>query len=66
MVALFVVRKDPALTAQAIQDFCHQYLTAYKRPQAVYFATSCQEQRGQNLRRVLRDELAARPESRAA
>ena len=37
VVALFVVRKDAALTEQAVKDYAHQYLTAYKRPAAIYF-----------------------------
>jgi len=67
VVALFVVRKDPALTAQAVMDYCHRSLTAYKRPQAVYFRDELPKSNvGKILRRVLRDELAALPESRAA
>jgi long-chain acyl-CoA synthetase len=67
VVALFVVRKDPALTAQAVVDYCHRFLTAYKRPQAVYFRDELPKSNvGKILRRVLRDELAAQPASRAA
>ncbi len=67
VVVLFVVRKDPALVAQTVIDFCHPYLTAYKRPQAVYFRDELPKNNvGKILRRVLRDELAAQPESRAA
>jgi long-chain acyl-CoA synthetase len=67
LVVLFVVRKDPALTAQTVIDFCHPYLTAYKRPQAVYFRDELPKSNvGKILRRMLRDELAAQPESRAA
>jgi long-chain acyl-CoA synthetase len=67
VVALFVVRKDPALTAQAVKDFCHRSLTAYKRPQAVYFRDELPKSNvGKILRRVLRDELAAQPESSRA
>src|SRR6185437_14117398 len=62
-----VVRMDPALTAQAVMDYCHRSLTAYKRPQAVYFRDELPKSNvGKILRRVLRDELAALPESRAA
>ncbi|HEX4052540.1 MAG TPA: AMP-binding protein [Steroidobacteraceae bacterium] len=67
VVALFIVRKDPALTAQAVMDFCHRSLTGYKRPQAVYFRDELPKSNvGKILRRVLRDELAARLASRAA
>jgi long-chain acyl-CoA synthetase len=67
VVVLFVVRKDPALTAQMVIDFCHEHLTAYKRPQAVYFRDELPKSNvGKILRRMLRDELAAQPASRAA
>ena len=59
VVAVFVVRKDPALTEQAIKDYCHQYLTGYKRPHAVYFREQLPKSNvGKILRRALRDELA--------
>jgi long-chain acyl-CoA synthetase len=31
VVALFVVRKDPGLTAEALLDHCAKHLTGYKR-----------------------------------
>jgi long-chain acyl-CoA synthetase len=59
VVAVFVVRKDPALTEQAIKGYCHQYLTGYKRPHAVYFREQLPKSNvGKILRRALRDELA--------
>jgi long-chain acyl-CoA synthetase len=62
VVALFVVRKDPALTAETIRDYCHQYLTGYKRPQAIYFRDELPKTNvGKILRRALRDELMAHP-----
>ncbi|MGZ5117946.1 MAG: AMP-binding protein, partial [Burkholderiales bacterium] len=36
-VALFVVRKDPSLTASAIRAHCSRHLTGYKRPKTVEF-----------------------------
>ncbi|HEY7552460.1 MAG TPA: long-chain-fatty-acid--CoA ligase, partial [Hyphomicrobiaceae bacterium] len=36
-VVLFVARKDPALTAQALKDYCAEQLTAYKRPKYIIF-----------------------------
>eukprot|EP01036_Dinobryon_divergens_P045281 gene45280-60480_t len=36
-VKLFVVRKDPNLTAEAIQEFCKHELTAYKKPKYIEF-----------------------------
>jgi long-chain acyl-CoA synthetase len=59
VVALFVVRKDPALTEQAIKDYAHQYLTGYKRPATIYFRDELPKTNvGKILRRSLRDELA--------
>jgi long-chain acyl-CoA synthetase len=59
LVALFVVRKDPSLTEQAIKDYAHQYLTGYKRPAAIYFRDELPKTNvGKILRRSLRDELA--------
>jgi long-chain acyl-CoA synthetase len=61
VVALFVVRKDPSLTEQAIKDYAHQYLTGYKRPAAIYFRDELPKTNvGKILRRSLRDELAKR------
>jgi len=55
------VRSDPSLTEQRIKDFCHQYLTGYKRPQAVYFRNELPKTNvGKILRRELRDELRQR------
>src|SRR6202040_157990 len=36
-VKLFVVRKDPALTADAIMRHCREHLTGYKCPRDVEF-----------------------------
>ncbi len=59
VVALFIVRKDPSLTEQNVKDYAHQYLTAYKRPAAVYFREQLPKTNvGKILRRELRDELA--------
>ncbi len=59
VVALFVVRKDPSLTEQAIKDYAHLYLTGYKRPAAIYFRNELPKTNvGKILRRSLRDELA--------
>jgi len=61
VVALFIVRSDPALTEPRIKDFSHQYLTGYKRPQAVYFRNELPKTNvGKILRRELRDELRQR------
>jgi long-chain acyl-CoA synthetase len=57
-VALFVVRKDPALTEQQVIDFARKQLTGYKSPKTNV---------GKILRRALRDELTGKkPETAPA
>ena len=57
-VALFVVKKDPNLTAEALIEHCRTYLTGYKVPKHVYFRTELPKTNvGKILRRALRDEL---------
>jgi long-chain acyl-CoA synthetase len=53
-VKLFVVRKDPALTAEVIKEFCAQGLTNYKRPHLVEFRDSLPKT---NVGKILRKEL---------
>ncbi|MFZ2507465.1 MAG: AMP-binding protein [Steroidobacteraceae bacterium] len=58
VVALFVVRKDPALSSEQIIEFCKRDLTGYKVPRAVYFRNELPKTNvGKILRRTLRDEL---------
>jgi long-chain acyl-CoA synthetase len=58
VVALFVVKKDPNLTAEALIAFCRKELTGYKIPRHVYFRTELPKTNvGKILRRALRDEL---------
>ena len=58
-VALFVVKKDPALTAEAIMEHCHKYLTGYKLPHHIYVRTELPKTNvGKSLRKALRNELA--------
>ncbi|MBU6211448.1 MAG: AMP-binding protein [Gammaproteobacteria bacterium] len=57
VVALFVVRKDPALTADAVIEHCRTALTGYKVPKYVYFKSDLPKTNvGKILRRELRDE----------
>ncbi|MFZ9965731.1 MAG: AMP-binding protein [Steroidobacteraceae bacterium] len=57
-VALFVVRKDPALSERDILTHCREQLTGYKMPQAVYFRDELPKSNvGKILRRELRDEV---------
>lgn len=58
VVALFVVRKDPALTERAVIDFCRQSLAAYKTPRHVYFRDELPKTNvGKILRKALREEV---------
>jgi long-chain acyl-CoA synthetase len=58
VVALFVVKKDPKLTAADLIAFCRKSLTGYKVPHHVYFRTELPKSNvGKILRRDLRDEL---------
>jgi long-chain acyl-CoA synthetase len=56
-VKIFVVRKDPALTVEALERFCHDNLTGYKRPRRIEFRDNLPKTNvGKILRRELRDE----------
>lgn len=58
VVALFIVRKDPTLSEQAVRDYCHRNLTGYKRPHAIYFREELPKTNvGKILRRSLREQL---------
>jgi len=55
VVKLFIVRKDPALTEAALQDFLKEQLTGYKRPKYIEFRSDLpKSQVGKILRRELR------------
>ena len=59
-VALFIVKKDLALTAESIMEHCKKYLTGYKLPRHIYFRSELPKTNvGKILRRALRDELAS-------
>ena len=56
-VKLFVVSKDPNLTAEQLLDFCKHELTAYKKPKFIEFRDELPKTNvGKILRRQLRDE----------
>jgi long-chain acyl-CoA synthetase len=58
VVALFVVKKDPALTEQELIAHCRESLTGYKVPKRIYFRESLPKTNvGKILRRALKDEL---------
>lgn len=53
---LFVVKKDPALTADDVLKFCKENLTGYKRPKHIEFRDELPKTNvGKILRRELRD-----------
>ncbi|MBN9694233.1 MAG: long-chain-fatty-acid--CoA ligase [Zoogloea sp.] len=55
-VKIFVVRKDPSLTAEALIAHCREGLTGYKVPRFVEFRDELPKSNvGKILRRVLRD-----------
>ena len=56
-VKLFVVKKDPALTAEDVLRHCREHLTGYKCPRDVEFRSDLPKSNvGKILRRELRDE----------
>jgi long-chain acyl-CoA synthetase len=56
-VKIFVVRRDPQLTSEAIRDFCKQNLTGYKCPKHVEFRDELPKTNvGKILRRALKEE----------
>ncbi|MDD5248602.1 MAG: long-chain-fatty-acid--CoA ligase FadD [Rhodocyclaceae bacterium] len=60
-VKIYVVRKDPALTADALIAHCRENLTGYKVPHRVEFRDELPKTNvGKIVRRALRDEELAR------
>ncbi len=56
-VKIFVVKRDPALTAESLIAHCREHLTGYKVPGQVEFRTELPKTNvGKILRRELRDE----------
>jgi long-chain acyl-CoA synthetase len=61
IVKIFVVKKDPALTADDVKAFCRENLTPYKIPKQIEFRTELPKSNvGKILRRPLRDEEMAK------
>jgi long-chain acyl-CoA synthetase len=61
VVKIFVVRKDPALTEEALREYCRENLTGYKRPKQIEFRDALPKTNvGKILRRELRDEDRAK------
>ncbi|MGH8397187.1 MAG: long-chain-fatty-acid--CoA ligase [Gammaproteobacteria bacterium] len=56
VVKLFVVKKDPSLTVEALKEYAHKELTGYKRPKYIEFREELPKSNvGKILRRELRD-----------
>ena len=53
-IKLFVVRKDPALTEEAVAAYCREQLTGYKVPKYIEFRTELPKT---NVGKILRREL---------
>jgi long-chain acyl-CoA synthetase len=58
-VKLYVVKRDPALTAEQLMAHCHEQLTGYKRPKLIEFRSELPKSNvGKILRRELRQSAA--------
>ena len=53
-VKLYVVRRDPSLTADDLMAYCHEQLTGYKRPKQIEFRGELPKS---NVGKILRREL---------
>ena len=53
------MRRDPALTEEALREHCAQHLTGYKRPKRIEFRDDLPKSPiGKVLRRQLKEEAA--------
>ncbi len=53
-IKLFVVRKDPSLTEEAVSAYCREQLTGYKVPKFIEFRAELPKT---NVGKILRREL---------
>jgi long-chain acyl-CoA synthetase len=59
-VKVFVVKKDPNLTAEQLMDYCKREFTGYKKPKYIEFRDELPKTNvGKILRRALREEKQA-------
>ncbi len=63
VVKLYVVRSNPALTEQQVQDHCRQHLAAYKVPKFIEF---CESLPKTAVGKILRRELKAINDNKVA
>ena len=59
-VKVFVVKKDPALSVEAIKAFCRENMTGYKQPRYVEFRDELPKS---NVGKILRKELRDPPKA---
>ncbi|PLK46061.1 AMP-binding protein [Emticicia sp. TH156] len=60
-VKVFIVKKDPELTAEQVKAYCKQNLTGYKCPKHIEFRTELPKTNvGKILRRALKEEELAK------
>ncbi len=60
-VKVFIVKKDPELTAEQVKAYCKENLTGYKCPKHIEFRTELPKTNvGKILRRALKEEGAAK------
>jgi long-chain acyl-CoA synthetase len=57
-VKVFIVKKDPTLTAEQVKAYCRENLTGYKQPRFVEFRTDLPKT---NVGKILRKELRDLP-----
>jgi long-chain acyl-CoA synthetase len=57
-VKVFIVRKDPSLTADQVKAYCRENLTGYKQPRMVEFRDDLPKT---NVGKILRKELRDTP-----
>ena len=59
-VKIIVVKRSPGLTEEALQAYCKEHLTGYKRPRHIEFTQELPKTNvGKVLRRALRDRFAS-------
>lgn len=59
VVTAFVVKSDESLTEKELMAYCHENITAYKRPKTIIFVDELPKSNiGKVLRRELREQIA--------
>jgi long-chain acyl-CoA synthetase len=58
VVKVFIVKKDPSLTAEEVKAYAKEQLTGYKRPKFIEFRDELPKS---NVGKILRKELRSPP-----